>query len=191
MNVAGKHIANIGKWPILALLCWLSLVATVRGDGGTPRFSGDAGGYRVTVFTEPTPLRAGQVDVSVLLEDRQSGAIVTDVPVSISAAPASHPAAVRRQPATTRAATNRLFQAATFELPEAGRWEFGVSVGESSGKVTCTFTVDVAPPIPRWVEYGFWIGWPIIPIFVFALHECRKYRDSGRKRQAAPVGRTA
>ncbi len=56
---------------IIGLTLWLDLGANsaVFGDGGAVRFSGQQGDWRITVFTSPTPLRAGPVDVSVLVQD--------------------------------------------------------------------------------------------------------------------------
>jgi len=41
----------------------------IRADGGTLRLWERAGNYKVAVFTDPTPLRAGPVDVSVFVQD--------------------------------------------------------------------------------------------------------------------------
>ena len=57
-------------------LGWLLVGAcgeAARGDGGTVRLSRCEGGYRITVFTAPTPFRAGPVDISVLVQDAATG----------------------------------------------------------------------------------------------------------------------
>src|SRR5262249_46030011 len=46
----------------VALGLLLALAGGARGDGGVVRLAERVGGYRVTVFTEPTPLRAGPID---------------------------------------------------------------------------------------------------------------------------------
>src|SRR5262249_156491 len=56
-----------------------------RADGGTVRLSQRAGGYQVTVFTEPTPLRAGPVDVSVLVQDAATGQALPGAQVTVRA----------------------------------------------------------------------------------------------------------
>ena len=43
------------------------------GDGGTVRLSRCEGDYRISVFTAPTPFRAGPVDISVLVQDAATG----------------------------------------------------------------------------------------------------------------------
>jgi hypothetical protein len=58
----------------LSALCMLFVPPSgLRADGGAMRLSERAGGYRVTVFTDPTPLRAGPVDVSVFVQDADTG----------------------------------------------------------------------------------------------------------------------
>src|SRR5262249_22373888 len=54
-----------------------------HGDGGAVRLAQQAGPYRVTVFTAPTPLRAGPVDVSVFVQDG-AGAALPDVTVRVT-----------------------------------------------------------------------------------------------------------
>ena len=43
--------------------------SVARADGGVVRLRQRAGGYQIAVFTSPTPIRAGPVDVSVLVQD--------------------------------------------------------------------------------------------------------------------------
>jgi hypothetical protein len=96
---------------------WLTLgtwCAPAVADGGALRLSGTAGGYRISVFTAPTPFRAGPVDVSVLVQDASTGNPATQVPVTIRMTRSGGLAL--EYPATTAAATNKLFRAAQFEL---------------------------------------------------------------------------
>src|SRR5437868_713061 len=99
-----------------------------RADGGTVRLSERQGNYRLTVFTTPTPLRAGPVDVSVLIQDATTGEPASDVQVLIKAAWHGSPALVIRHLATTEVATNKLYHAANFDLPEPGWYTLEVSV---------------------------------------------------------------
>ena len=54
-------------------------------DGGTLRFFGRRGDRLVTVFTVPAPLRAGPIDLSVLVQDAQTGRPITDLPIEVHA----------------------------------------------------------------------------------------------------------
>src|SRR5216117_196444 len=93
-----------------------------RADGGAMRLRQRAGGYQIAVFTSPSPFRAGPVDVSVLVQDAATGECVPEAQVTVCL---KAPGAGRTLecPATTEAATNRLFHAAVFELPEPGWWD--------------------------------------------------------------------
>src|SRR5713226_8801439 len=89
--------------------------ALATADGGTVRLSDQKGNYRITVFTAPTPLRAGPVDISVLVQDASTGEPASDVHVTIEAAWRGPPGVAIRHPATTEAATNKLYYAAIFD----------------------------------------------------------------------------
>src|SRR5260370_27143233 len=91
-----------------------------RADGGTVRLSEQQGKYRIAVFTAPTVLRAGPVDVSVLVQDADTGEAASGVLVSIGVERRGFPDVAFRHRATTEAATNKLFYAAEFDLPEPG-----------------------------------------------------------------------
>ena len=55
-------------WLFLGTWC-----APASADGGSLRLSEKKGGYQITVFTAPTPFRAGPVDISVLVQDALTG----------------------------------------------------------------------------------------------------------------------
>ena len=55
------------------------------------RLSERMGGYQVTVFTSPAPLRAGPVDVSVFVQDADTGEPAAGVGVTVRAAPRGRP----------------------------------------------------------------------------------------------------
>jgi hypothetical protein len=145
--------------------------AAARADGGVPRLSERAGGYRVSVFTSPTPFRAGPVDVSVLVQDADSGELVPDVRVTVRAAPRSRPEAAVSLPATAEAATNKLYRAAVFDLPEPGWWEMDVMVEGGRGSARVRFAVEAADPPPRWWSLAPWVGWPALAVALFSLHQ--------------------
>lgn len=52
-------------------------------DGGALRLSEQKDGYRIAAFTTPTPLRAGPVDISVLVQDAATGEPNAEVEVSV------------------------------------------------------------------------------------------------------------
>jgi hypothetical protein len=162
------------------LLGWLCLgigYAPARGDGGTLRLTGKQGRYHINVFTAPTPLRAGLVDISVLVQDASTGDLVTQARVIVRMTKAGLPAL--ENPATIEAATNKLFRAAQFELPEPGRWELRVEVDGVYGQALIAGEIEAAKRMPRWREMWPWIGWPALAIVLFCIHQALA-RRAGR-----------
>jgi hypothetical protein len=131
--------------PTAVALLLLLAAAPLLANGGTVRISREAvGPYLVSVFTSPTPLRTGEVDVSVLVQDTVREAVL-DVPVMVEARPVGFDGAAVRYEATRRQATNRLFKAAKFPLTEAGDWELRVRVGDDEGGEV-SFRVELTDP---------------------------------------------
>ena len=156
-------------WLFLGTWC-----APARADGGSMRLSEEKGGYRISVFTAPTPFRAGAVDISALVQDASTGDPMTPVKVTVRMTKPGRPAL--EYPATTEAATNKLFRAAQFELPEPGRWEVQVQVEGLNGLAVLDGEVEAAEPLPRWRELWLWIAWPALAIALFGIHVWRHAR---------------
>jgi hypothetical protein len=158
---------------VFALVLSSALVqpASVRADGGAVRLSERQGGYRITVFTEPTPFRAGPVDVSVLIQDGHTGQPVPVERVTVRLAPRGRPDEALVQPATTEAATNKLFLAAKFDLPGPGWWEVEIEVEGELGPARARFAVEAAEAAPPWLASWAWFGWPAVAIVLFAIHQ--------------------
>jgi hypothetical protein len=165
---------------ILALLCFHESVAVA--DSGKLQLSKRQGRYQVAVFSEPTPLRVGPVDVSVLLLNGDSGAPVHDAVVKVTATLLDQPESVVTQPATVDAATNKLFRAVTFDLPTAGRWRFDAVIDGPLGSDRTTFAADVADQLPRALALWPWLAWPAIPITLYGLRELTSDRRRIRQK---------
>ncbi|HUG41725.1 MAG TPA: hypothetical protein VMM12_14645 [Longimicrobiales bacterium] len=111
----------------------LGIAAPLLANGGTVRVSRQhLGAYLVSVMSSPTPLRTGEVDISVLVQDSAHD-VVPGVPVVVEAVPLGWEAAPIRHPATRQQATNKFFLAAKFDVETAGEWEFRVRVGGDEG----------------------------------------------------------
>jgi hypothetical protein len=155
-------------------------------DGGVVRLRDQAGAYQVTVFTAPTPFRAGPVDISVLVLDADTGEYMPQARVTVRLT-ARGSSDVREYPATTAAATNKLFQAAVFELPEPGWWDVEVVVEGPYGPVFLHFEVKADEPLPRWLELWPWFAWPAVVVAFFCLHQVL-VRRATELRPAAGAG---
>ena len=151
------------------LSVWLALPTEARADGGAIRLHQRAGGYQVTVLTSPTPFRAGPVDVSVFVQDAVTGEYVPDARVTLSLKlPAT--GQVLQYPATEEAATNKLYRAAEFRLPDAGWWDVTVAVEGPHGSAVVRFGVQADPPPPRWLDLWPWFSWPALVVALFGAH---------------------
>jgi hypothetical protein len=153
-------------WVLVALVL---VPPPLRGDGGTVCFRGRAGGYAVTAFSAPTPLCAGPVDVSVLVQDAESGQPLPNVQVVLDCTADGQPPV--HVAATRAAATNKLMSAALFELPAAGRWQVGVAIDGDRGRAEAHFDLEVGEPPPPWAELWPWIAFPVVPVSFFILHQ--------------------
>jgi hypothetical protein len=150
------------------------------GDDGVVRLSECKGAYKISVFTSPTPFRAGIVDISVLIQDAVKGELIPDVETTVRLIPIARTGEPIVHAATAAAATNKIFRAAVVELPQPGRWEVEVDVAGKQGFAQVCFQLTAADRIPQWPALWPWIGWPIPVIVLFTLHQWRAGRRSGR-----------
>jgi hypothetical protein len=172
--------------------------ARANADGGQIRASRQDGEYVVTVFTSPTPLRAGPIDVSVLVQNANDGTAVTDAMVTVSLTTSDPLLPPIRAAATNAAATNKLLQAAAVDLPAAGVWQVDVECAlPNESPLAIAFQVDAAPPLPAWLSVWPWFSWPAVVVLLFALHRWRvarrqttvrsKHRQSARRSDEIPT----
>jgi hypothetical protein len=158
-------------WLFLLSPCHLVTLSPCHAwaHSGAVRLCEQAGGYRLAVFTLPTPFRAGPVDVSVLVQDAATGECVTPARVTLHLT-ARGSGQVLDCLATSGAAGNKLFHEAVFELPEAGWWDVEVSVDGPHGQARARFDVEAGAAPPRWQELWPWFGWPVFAVALFGLH---------------------
>jgi len=168
MNLLRRDRLSAFVLPFLALYL---LPVVVMADGGTLRLSERNCNYQIAVFTAPAPLRAGPVDISVLIQNATTQEAVLDADVTIRAMQQGQPGVTICHAATTQAATNKLFHAATFELPTPGEWEMEVYIHGPLGMAKTRFSLEAAEPLPRYLAMWPWICWPVLPILVFGIQQ--------------------
>jgi hypothetical protein len=156
---------------LMPICACYSLPSSARADGGAVRLFERVGNYQIAVFTAPTPLRAGPVDISVLIQNADTHQTVSGARVTIKASQQDQPQAAISRLATNDAATNKLFQAAIFELPAAGLWELEISVDGSLGTAETRTELQVDEPLPPYIALWPWVCWPIVPIVLFAVYQ--------------------
>jgi hypothetical protein len=137
-----------------------------------------SGAYRITVFSSPSPFREGPVDISVFVQDAVTGQPLPQTRVTVRMTKIDQLAL--EYPATLDVATNKLLHAAEFELPASGRWRLEVHVEGSQGSAVVACEVEARERLPRWHSLWLWIGWPILAIALFSIHELLARRKNGK-----------
>jgi hypothetical protein len=180
-------IGSLGAFLALAVA-----TQAARADGGAVRYSEQHGNVLVTVFTAPTPLRAGPVDISVLLQDAESKQPLINIPISIRAelmGDQGGPTRSLNARATSEVATNKLMRAADLELAPAGRWRIEIEPQGVGHDPPIQFDVDVAEGFPPWAQTSLCVGWPLVAIGGFALHQWRVQRRRASAVTGPPAAR--
>jgi len=158
---------------IVAVGCLLlgPCCARVCADMGRLVLAERQGDYQVSVFVSPEPLRAGPVDISVLLQNAETGQPIDDAEVNlrltsgVAGEPAIHAIA------TQAAATNKLLRAALIELPSPGSWDVEIAyVADRTPGRPIRFNIEAAQPLPQWLTVWPWFSWPAAVALLFGIH---------------------
>jgi len=169
-----------------ALMILLAAGSFAFADGGSVIFQRQEGDYLVTVFGLPSPLRAGPVDLSVLVQEAATKEPVLDAQVSISVIPVSTDPLLQGEiwtppccslkrsddfyVATREQAQNKLMYHAFFPIPASGQWSLGVEVRRKDFAHYFVQTVEVAPPLKPLLAYWPLLALPVLLIGGFALN---------------------
>jgi hypothetical protein len=148
-------------------LCAL-LASPLFADGGAVQLQRQAGPFLITVFAAPVPPRVGPVDVSVLVQDRNSMNPVLDAVVSIR---------IQDQtiPATHAQAQNKLLYAVTVTATTQGDLNYSVSVQNEA----VAGALRVEPSAPKLQAYWSYLALPPFAIALFTAHQLLK-RQKGK-----------
>ncbi len=139
-----RHRFMVGFALLVAfLLAGAAVPPRALANGGTIQLSSrQAGPYLLTVFTSPSPIRVGIVDVSALVQRPGSNEAVLDAHVMVSAEPVGHQGPGGNFSATHDQATNKLYYAANVDLPTEGRWRIEVQLFGPDGDGSADFEVE-------------------------------------------------
>ncbi len=182
---ASKPISfRVSTLTLLALFAAALPPGNALADGGTLQISRQVGALQVSVFTSPVAPRVGLVDISILVQEVESGRIRHDVPASVRLEPLDQPGIPQESLATSAAATNKLLRAAQFDLPQPGRWRVIVMLGAVKPESSLSFELAVAPTLPSWLGLAPWVSWPFIAVGLFLTHQALAARR--QKTRPAP-----
>ena len=163
---------NLVFWSLLVGSC----CAVASADSGMVVLVERMGDYQISVFTSPEPLRAGLVDISVLLQDSATGQPITGAQVNVSLTPSGGRARPIRAVATTDAATNKLLYAALVELPDPGSWDVEIACFGEHDPATVGFMIQAGPRSTRWLNVWPWFSWPVGVVLLFGVHRLLVWR---------------
>jgi hypothetical protein len=165
-----------------AILLLLSLsAACCYGDGGAVITRQMIDGLQLTVFASPAPLRAGPVDVSVLVQRNEKPVLDAVVDISWQANSASSAdwlppcctmeSGTERIPALRRHSNNRFLYSAVFPMRTAGPSVLRIRVLEAGREVLLSCDLDVRRPLPPLLAFWPWLAFPPVAIAGFVLHQ--------------------
>ncbi len=152
-------------------------------DGGVILARETLNGLDVTVFASPIPLRAGPVDVSVLVQDAATQRALLDAEVHIawssvsSSSPEWMPPCCSMEKATDKIAAtpahsqNKLLYSAIVPVRSSGPSEFVVAVKTENREALLSCDVTAGPPRPPALAYWPWLALPPLAAAGFAMHQ--------------------
>jgi len=181
----------------------LTAPAHVFADGGVIRLRENTGPFVVTVFTEPADLRVGPVDLSVLLQRRDSGEVILDATVDLffvpppgatissvenfcgpDGTPLAFPSwrdspGPTTFPPTRRRVQNQLFHEFRVNLSVPGDWQMRIQIRHGDSRAPLTTRLPVIAPRPAIVTLWPYLALPISFVSLFVVHQ-RLKRRTGR-----------
>ena len=149
---------------IILFLLLLGAVGPVSADTGQLREVVTTNGLNIVVFTAPTPIRAGEVEVVTLVTNASDGrpveAYELDVEVRSPSWDAAAPALISMGAPDEG---TRFAYKAVILLPDPGDWELVVEVRvpESGAPIRIPLSVVAGPPHPLW--------WQMLPVLLASI----------------------
>ena len=149
---------------IFFLLLLLGLGRSVFADTGQLRDVVTVDGLNIVVFTAPTPIRAGEVEVVTLVTDASSGRPVEEYALDVEVrSPLWDPAAPAMLSMGMPDPGTRFAYKSVVLLPEPGTWELVVVVQapEAAAPIRIPLSVEAGPPHPLW--------WQMLPVLLASI----------------------
>jgi hypothetical protein len=156
---------------LLAFAVLLLGAATAYGDGGAMLLHQDSGPFTITLFASPQPLRTGMTEISVMVQDRPSGQVLTDPTIDVTL---NQESAMRLAPGK---AGNKLMQSAELQLSRAGRSQVEVVVRRGNDVARLTAQFNVEADHSRAALVWFYVLLPAVAVVLFAILQRLKIRN--------------
>ncbi|HEY5704146.1 MAG TPA: hypothetical protein VIS96_01065 [Terrimicrobiaceae bacterium] len=168
-----KYCQALFSFALLAAVC-------ARADGGAILARQTVNGLGLTVFASPAPLRAGPVDVSVLVQDGEAPVLDAAVEVTWQASSSSSDwlppcctmeSGAARVPAVRAHSNNKFLYSAIVPMRSSGPSEIVVKVTQGGREALLSCDVEVEAPLPPALAFWPWLVLPPVAIAGFALHQ--------------------
>lgn len=171
---------------LLLLLAVLLGPGLLLANGGTLRVANaEVGPYWVSIFTDPTPVRADTLDVSILITEIEGLDVVPGLDVTVRADPVGHDGTAQALTATREAADDPRYYAAKFSLGTTGTWRLTVDVRGDTGGGDVAFEVDARET--RLLDRPLVLIFvSLLPLFLAAWWFLRPTSDGGKRQRASP-----
>jgi hypothetical protein len=166
---------------VLAACLMLAMGATAaRADGGAMLLHQDAGAFTVTLFAASQPLHTGDADLSVMVQDRNSGENLLDSVIDLTIVPQAASATPKTIRLSKGQASNRLLQASTVDFSTAGKWRLTLAVRRGNETAQLVTECTVEPDHSRVTLVWFYVLLPVAIILLFVIHQVLKLRSEGK-----------
>jgi hypothetical protein len=177
-----------------AMLAFTLLAAGwCHADGGAIITKQAVNGFDVTVFASPAPLRAGPVDVSVLVQQGEKPILDAVVEVGWRASSSSSPdwlppcctmeSNTERITALRAHSNNRFLYSAIVPMKSSGPSELVIKVSQGGREALLSCDIEVRRPLPPALAFWPWLVFPPVAIVGFAIHQSlTKFRPRGGSR---------
>ena len=137
-------------------------------SSGPPRLSNaDAGPYRVFVWLQPEPLRAGDTHISMLVTLAATGQPVTNGQVIVHFAPINQPAKALSIVTKLQDFLGTLYYEADISLPSSGEWRATLEINGPAGRGSIQFDSTVLPA--RTFNWGWTVGAVVVLVLLLGL----------------------
>lgn len=162
--------------------CLLALPGAARADAGTLLLREARGPLRVTLLAGPTPLRAGPVELEVLVQSSATGAPVLDTRTALRLA-GPRPGDRLEAVAEPGVGGNHLFQGSRVALASPGTWRVELLVTDAAGAEETFHTrLELAPPQGPARRYWALIAAAPAALALLALHQALGLALAARSR---------
>jgi len=159
---------------LLAGFLTLIRISSAFGDGGAVQFQQEAGPFLITLLTSPTPLRAGMVDFSVLVQSHEIRDPVLDAVVRLSLH--NREGTSIEGEATRQQAQNKLLYAVVLPVEKSGSWDVEISVSRGSDAVRTSGEIAILPPRSPLASYWVYLLIPPVVVILFIMNQRLKKR---------------